>query len=216
MGLKQSLKAIFEADRALHQAEDALFQDGETPELKTLLSDAVREANGLSDRGEAAIRLSRLADLCAQVTGPEMADALLMILNDEDPQVRVAAGEALRDVGFERYAEVARAVERFTKQVGDDGGQPALSEIPWILVEIGEPSAIKLIAPILANEDGEIVASAVEALADLGDPAAVPHLRTLVDDAREITLDDSDDEEPVPLGELVREAVEALEAKAQR
>ena len=54
------------------------------------------------------MRLERLADLCAQVPGPEMTDALIDIMDYGKPPVRIAAGEALLDVAYEYYAEVAR------------------------------------------------------------------------------------------------------------
>src|SRR5688572_13173067 len=139
MGLREHLDAMFRADRSLREEETQLLASGEAAALETLLAEAVEEARGLRDRREGAMRLERLADLCAQVQGPRMVDALIDILDDEDPGVRVAAGEALLDVGYERYAEVARAIERALekKRTG-----PAMSELPWLLAEVGEPSAL--------------------------------------------------------------------------
>src|SRR5690349_19337299 len=139
MGLRDHLDAIYRADRTIREEESQLLGSGDAATLGDLLGEAVAEARELRDRREAAIRLERLSDLCAQVQGPKMVDALIDILDDDDPGVRVAAGEALLDVGYERYAEVARAIERALekKRVG-----PAMCELPWILAEIGEPSAL--------------------------------------------------------------------------
>jgi HEAT repeat protein len=106
--LNPTLAAIFDAERALRAQERALLETAPA-ELKALLAAAVEEAKALPDRREAILRLERLADLCAQVEGPEMVDALIAILDDDAPSVRVQAAEALVDVGFERYAELARA-----------------------------------------------------------------------------------------------------------
>src|SRR5690348_5356102 len=106
-----TLAAIFDAERALREHERALL-DTPPAQLRALLSGAVEDSRSLADRREATLRLERLADLCAQVEGPEMVDALIAILDDEAPSVRVAAAEALVDVGFERYAELARGFER--------------------------------------------------------------------------------------------------------
>jgi HEAT repeat protein len=203
-----TLVAIFEAERALRTEERTLLA-AEPSALRALLSAAVAQAKALEDRAEATLRLERLADLCAQVEGPEMVDALVAILDDEAPSVRVQAAEALVDVGFERYAELARGIER---AIADGARSTALQELPWVLVEIAEPSARQLIARLLKQDDVEVVASAVEALAELGDPAAIADLEALRDDERPVALEDEDDEaEEATLGDLVEESIAALQ-----
>jgi HEAT repeat protein len=212
----EALAALFTAERALRQHERTLLE-AEPKAARALLADAVREAKQLTDRKEAALRLERLADLCAQIEGPEMADALIAILDDDAPSVRVQAAEALVDVGFERYAEVARAIERALSR-REHG--PAMQELPWVLCEIAEPSARPLIVRFLQNEDADVVASAVEALAELRDPDAIKDLSPLADDTRPVSLagldeedeeDLDDDEMTATLGDLVRETIDALQ-----
>ncbi|MGB5313310.1 MAG: hypothetical protein WBN38_14675, partial [Polyangiales bacterium] len=101
MSLSKELQRIFDADRTLREAEDELLRNKRADELVALLEAETKKALTLGDRQEGTMRLERLADLCAQVPGPAMADALIAILNDGEPRVRVAAGEALRDVGYE-------------------------------------------------------------------------------------------------------------------
>jgi HEAT repeat protein len=201
-----ALNAIFDADRTLRAQEKALLE-APTAALGSLLGEAVGAALQLTDRKEAVMRLERLADLCAQVEGPAMVDQLIAILDDEAPSVRVQAAEALVDVGFERYAEVARGIERALEQGRQD---TALKELPWVLVEIAEPSARPLIARFLQHGDVEVVASAVEALAELGDPAAAKDLRPLQSDPRPVELDEEDGEVTATLGDLVSETLAAL------
>lgn len=201
-----TLEAIFDADRALRAHERSLLS-ADHAVLRKLLAKAVADARGLPDRHEAVLRLERLADLCGQVHGPEMTDALVAILDDETPSVRVEAAESLADVGFERYAELARGVER---ALGRGDAVRALQELPWVLVEIAEPSARQLIARFLKHPQVEVVASAVEALAELGDPDAVQDLRPLRDDPRPVELDEGDDEGMATLGDLVCETLAEL------
>lgn len=207
MSLRKHLEAIFEAERSLRESEARLLTEGDEAALSSLLGDAVSEAKRLPDREEAVLRLERLADLCAQVPGSRMVDALLAILDDEEPGVRVAAGEALLDVGYERYAEVARAVERAI-----DAGARGLSmaEIPHILAEIGEPSALPLIRRFVTIDDPEIIASAIEALAQLGDSEAVGDLEKLLNDDRTVTFGDFEEETTATIGELAQAAIEEL------
>jgi len=195
MSLADELHRIFDADRTMRQAESALLRPESSNELVALLARQTEEALVLADRAEAVMRLERLADLCAQVHGPEMTDALIAILSDSEPRVRVAAGEALRDVGFERYAEVARGIERALDR-GDQG--LAMCELPWVLAEIAEPSALPLLRRFLDHPSAEVVAAAIEALSQLQDPESVADLQRFKDETK------------TTLGELAREALEVL------
>jgi len=207
MSAKQNLSDIFEADRTMRVAEQELLGTGES-ELSPQLAAAVTEAKAMDDEEEKTMRLQRLADLCAQVPGPEMTDTLIAILNEDLPTVRVSAADALVDVAFERYAEVARGVERALDS-GEEG--MAMGELPWVLTEVAEPSAVKLIARFLKLKDGSIVASAVEALATLGDRSAIEILEPLKGDPRVVELDEYEGEVAATLGELVDEAIDLIE-----
>jgi HEAT repeat protein len=136
-----------------------------------------------------------------------MTDALIAILGDTEPRVRVAAGEALRDVGYERYAEVARGIERALDR---DADGPAMSELPWILAEIAEPSALPLIRRFLSHPNPEVIAAAIEALAQLQEPDAISDLEPFVDDPREVIIEDFEHETKTTLAELAREALDML------
>jgi HEAT repeat protein len=203
---KDHLTAIFDADRALRKAEAQLVK-ADAGALAELLALAVDEAKSVDDSEESELRLVRLADLCAQVPGQPMVDALVRILDEENPAVRVQAAEALVDVAYDRYVEVARAIEQMLDK-GEQG--PAMRELPWVLAEVAEPSASRLISRFLSSDTPEIVASAIEALAQLGDPSAVPALRKLQEDPRAVTMDDGHEEHTTTVGVLASEAVEAL------
>jgi hypothetical protein len=208
MSAKQLLDTLFDADRKVREAEALLFAESNEEELSKVLERAVEQALGHGDVQEGQGRLIRLSDLCAQVQGPRMASALLRILNHEAPEVRVAAGEALRDFAYDRYAEVARAIEQ---AIDEHLAGPALSEVPWILAEIGEPSALPLIGRCLRHPDPEVVASGIEALAELGDPEAVPLLEPLTRDQRVVELSEGDGSYSTSLAELASEAITELE-----
>ena len=209
MPLKETLDAIFDADRTMREEESNLLAHSNTNDVQDLLSGAVQDAAALEDRVEAAMRLMRLADLCAQTSGPKMVDALIEVLNTDEPQVRVAAGEAIRDVGYERYAEVARGIERaLANQV--DG--PAMTELPWVLAEIGEPSALSLIREFLGHANAEVIAAGIEALAQLGNPQAIEALNAFTSDTREVTIEEFEEETKTTLAMLAAEAIEMLSA----
>jgi HEAT repeat protein len=207
MSLPDELERIFDADRILHKAESVLLRKKASEELISLLERETENALHMEDRKEGAVRLERLADLCAQVPGPRMTDALIAILNDGEPRVRVAAGEALRDLGYERYAEVARGIERALDRNADG---LAMSELPWVLAEIAEPSALPLIRRFLDHPSSDVAAAAIEALAQLRDPKALRDLERFVGDSRVVIIEDFEDETKTTLGELAEDALEML------
>ncbi len=201
------LEQLFEGERQTRDAESRILQIEPEDELIDLLQASVAEAKELEDRDEANLRLYRLAELCAQVPGPEMVEALTDILDEDDPTLRATAGEALLDVAYDRYAEVARAIE----QRLDEGSMgPAMRELPFIIAEIGEPSAVTIIARFLGLSDEAAVASAIEAMASLQDPKALKFLRPLLADPRTVWTDD-EDETPTTIAKLAEEAIQFLE-----
>jgi HEAT repeat protein len=208
MSAKELLEALFDADRKLRQAEENLLGRTETEDLARALERAAEQAFALEDAHEASARLQRLSDLCAQAQGPRTADTLLRILNHAAPEVRVAAGEALRDFAYDRYAEVARAIERALDKALPG---PALQEVPWILAEIGEPSAVPLIARCLKHPDVEVVASSIEALAEIGDEETVTLLKPLLSDKRVVQLEEGEAGYSTTIAELAAEAISELE-----
>ncbi len=204
MSLSHELQRIFDSDRALRMAENGVLRHKDAEELVALLERETEHALSMEDREEGTMRLERLADLCAQVPGPRMTDALIAILNDAEPRVRVAAGEALRDLGFERYAEVARGIERALDRNADG---LAMSELPWVLAEIAEPSALGLIRRFLDHPNADVVAAAIESLAQLRDPESIADLERFLSDSRVVTIEDFEDETKTTLGELAAEAL---------
>jgi HEAT repeat protein len=110
-------------------------------------------------------------------------------------------------MAYDRYVEVARAIEQ-TLERGGNG--PALRELPWVIAEVAEPSAATLIKRFFAHDDPEVIASAIEALAQLGDPAAIPALKNLTGDKRTVVVDDGDEELTATVGELASEAITTL------
>jgi HEAT repeat protein len=100
---------------------------------------------------------------------------------------------------------VALGVERALAHLPD--GSPALAELPYLLAEVPEPGVAKLLARFLAHRDADAVASAIEALVEIGDPAALSLLEPLAADTRRVELEDEGGTEgDASIAELVAEA----------
>ena len=82
--------------------------------------------------------------------------------------------------------------------------------LPFLLAEVGEPGCVKLLGRFLQHADADAVAAAIEALAELGDPAAIPLLAPVEKDTRHVQIDEEDGGERVAIGDLAHEAREIL------
>ncbi|MGD0528462.1 MAG: hypothetical protein ABSE49_25220 [Polyangiaceae bacterium] len=204
--LAATLTALFDAERAVRAAHDALV-DAEPGGVLPLLEKTTHDALTLDelDEDEASLRLVRVAAVLGEMQGPRVVDLLVDILGCDEPEARHAAGEALEGLAFDRFKEVAQGVERALERLPE--GSPALSELPYLLAQVPEPGVTKLLARFLAHKDADAVASAIEALVEIGDPAGLSMLDALAGDKRKVQLEDEGGTEgEATLGELVAEA----------
>lgn len=205
----RTLDQLFEAERTLRKHHDelvALPQDRLLEIIGRALPAALKEPR----EEEAVVRLVRLSALLGELTGPRAVDALVDILASDHPEARHAAGEQLETLAFDRFKEVAEGVERALKRL--PVGSPALAELPYLLAEVPEPGVAKLLGRFLAHEDADAVASAIEAVVEIGDPSAAKMIAPLVEDERTVEIGEEGEEpEDVTIGELASEALEMLQ-----
>lgn len=202
------LREIFDADRALRRAQQDFFSEGSDDGRLDAIERAMNDVwDGGDNLEESASRLMRVGSLLGEIGGARACRLLLRLLDHDEPEVRLPAGEALQELAYSRYAEVARAVE---KLVDEGKAVTALSEIPYILAEIGEPGGIKLCQRLLKHASGEVVASAIEALANFGDASVVKDLEKLRNDRRTVSMEDDPEAGEVTVGDLAAEALEHL------
>ncbi len=202
------LPELFDAERSVRQLHAQLAR-ADPPALLDAIDVAVREALDLGDEDEGALRLVRLASLLGDLEGPRAVDLLIDILGSEEPEARHAAGEALEDLAFDRFKEVALGVERALDRLA--AGNSALLELPYLLGGIGEPGVRKLLARFLAHEDPEAAAAAIEVIVDMEDTGAASLIAPLESDPREVALEDEEGEEGTStIGELATEAKKLL------
>jgi HEAT repeat protein len=206
--LARTLDELFDAERAARRAH-AELAEADTKQLLPLLERAVRQSVDHDDEDEASLRLVRLAHVLGEMHGPQVVDLLVDVLACDLPEARHAAGEALEDLAYDRFKEVALGVERALERLPK--GSIALAELPYMLADIPEPGVAKLLARFLAHDDAEAVAAAIEALVEMGDPTAATLLTPLEKDMRRVQLEDDEGEESsVTIAELVAEARKLL------
>ncbi len=205
-----TLRTLFDAERDVRRLHRELVSAERGPALAAVVA-AVREAKASADADEAALQLVRLAALLGEMGGDKAVDALVDALDSELPEARLAAGEALSELAFDRFKEVALGVERALTRLAPTS--PALIELPFVLAEVPEPGVTKLLGRFLEHAQAEVVASAIEASVEYGDPGLARLIAPLKDDKRVVDLDDETGErDQTTLGQLATEACEVLEA----
>ncbi|HMJ53172.1 MAG TPA: HEAT repeat domain-containing protein [Polyangiaceae bacterium] len=206
-GVESALGELFQAEQKARELADAIA--GGPPDLVLgVLVEAIDGARKLPDEKERMAQLESVAKILGGIGGPGAVDALIDILGSEEPEARHAAGVVLEDVSFERFKEVALGIERALAKLPPD--HLALSELPYILIEVPEPGVVKLIHRFLEHPNEEVVAAAIEACVELGDPSSVAKLTRLERDTRLVELDEGESDRnadaSVTIGELAKEA----------
>lgn len=211
--LDKTIGELFDATRTARRLRTELAEAPSDVVLDAL-SAAIEAARQVARDDERVLRLSSVAEVLGRMTGARTVDLLIDLLNADDPEVRHVAGVELEDLAFDRFKEVALGVERALARLPRQS--PALSELPYLLAEIPEPGALKILHAFLDHADPDAVASAIEACVELGDPASARAIAKLEADGRMVELDDESDEgAAITIGELAKEARQILEANEE-
>jgi HEAT repeat protein len=211
--LKTAMGELFRTQRAARKIAEEI---AEAPPdlLLEVLAEVASEARGRSSEEDRVLELQAVAQILGQMEGPRAVDALIDILGSEEAGARQAAGVILEETAFERFKEVALAVERALTRLPAD--HLALSELPYLLMEIPEPGVSKLLQRFLDHTNAEVVAAAIEATVEMGDSGSAPKLAKLEKDTRLVELDEEEDGHDHPtsvtIGDLAKEARLMLEA----
>jgi HEAT repeat protein len=147
--------------------------------------------------------------------GERGARALAKGFGHANPDVRSVVGESLFAIAD---AEGGLSHIRPAIDLALAAGGPAAKEMPWLLAELEDEDAPKVIAEFLKSEDTEVVTEAIEALADFGDPASVPVLKALLKDKRVVKVegeDEGDELQEWTIGELAGQAIEMIEEEEE-
>lgn len=203
----EKLQRLFDAERAVRETHEDLCRKGAS--LLPALGAAIEAARKESE-AERTLRLVRIAELLGEIGGAEAVDRLVDLLGEDASEVRVVAGESLEEMAYARFKEVALGVERALARLPPE--HPALCELPYLLAEVPEPGAAKLVRRFLSLSHPEPVAAAIEALVELGEPDGAGALRALLKDKRTVNLEGDEGEAgTVTIGELASEAAALLE-----
>lgn len=214
MSAANLLEDVVEAELTLLKIEDEFLDESEDAALTAIDQALQRTMNGSGDAEEFEIRLRVYARILGEFEGPRATRLLVQILGSGAVEAKQEAGEALQALAESRFKEVAQAIEECLSATSKPDAkfrEAALCELPYVVSSVNDPQATKLLTKFLKHSNANVVAAAIEVLAELGDPACRGALAALTKDARNVELEDqSGSTDWVSLGDLAEEAISML------
>ncbi|MBN2340527.1 MAG: HEAT repeat domain-containing protein [Deltaproteobacteria bacterium] len=208
MNASKILSEILALDAKIMTMQDDFDAQPETDKQSALVELASKLLSETGPNDSVPIPMIRVAEMiCTLEDGPEQ---LAKALSHENEDVRHLFGEAIISLGTEDgVASISAAVDYALTHKGK-----AALEMPFILAWIDDPGVTEYIHKFLEVEDTEIVYAAIEACASVSDEDSIPSLKKLLDDTRQVEVDDDDenDDQPVTIGMLAQEAIEIIES----
>lgn len=208
MSANETLKEIINLDKKIADKKEEF--DKFPPEEKDTVLIASYEAalEKLEDDSPVSLDAVRVAEMLICQQSDRAVGALGKGLGHPNPDMRMLSGDALLHIAEEGLERIMPVVEDALK----NGGLMA-EEMPFMLTGVDHPEVPRIIERFLDQKDPEIVASAIEALTEFGDPESIPALKKLAKDTRTICVDeDCADHEHMDctIGQLATDALEML------
>lgn len=208
----QLLDAVLQKDKEAELLQEALLKKprGEVLAAVTGVFDAHLDAAGSSEEQGLGVEILRCFNILSIVGGEEGVRTLGRGLDHPNPDVRLAAGEAILDVAAEDFSSLAPLVREVLASKQE--GLRSLEELAYLLGDLEDPEAVDLLREFLGHPNPTAVAAALEVLVEIGDMKSIESIRKLVEDRREVWMDAGEEnEERATIGELASDALEIME-----
>lgn len=206
MAAQQIIQKIIELDEkiAVLKVEFDSLPSGDRE--KALAEYFSGETDKIGEDDDISVGVVRAAEMLLSSGGDKTAEVLGAGLAHPNPDVRLICQDALAHLAEDGLDRIMPLVEKALKNGGALG-----EEVPFLLSEVGNPEVAPILERFLKHSEADVVASAIEALADYGDPASVQALEKLLEDKRMVTvLDEQDKEVECTIGQLAKDAVDML------
>jgi len=207
MPAKDTLNKIIQLDEEIAKEREKFedFPEKEQEEVLVEYFKRVLEQHGENDPIEVgAIRaaemlLGRGTERCIRWLGNG--------LGHTNPDIRLLSGDALLHLAQDGFERIMPAVEDALEK----GGLRA-EEMPFLLTDVDHPDVPRVLERCLDMKTADVVASAIEALAEFGDASCVPSLKRIVGDTRRISVEENDvEKDDYTIGQLAQDAIDMLQ-----
>ncbi len=163
------------------------------------------QTKNIEPDADVPVTLVRTAELLVGVMTEKAVTTLASGLGNENATVRMLCGDALMHVAEDDLQLLKPAIDDVLKK-----GGTAAEEMPFVLLEVDDPEIPRILEKFLKSSEGEVVAAAIEALIEIGDPESESAIKALANDKREVTLDEGSGDETTTIGQLAKDALAML------
>ena len=108
---EEILVALFDAEHAVRRFHEELRHVDRAQLLRTMAGAVAASLREQNER-DAVVQQTCLAQILGQLTGDAAVDLLIDLFGSEHPEPQQIAGEALEQLAFDRFKEVALGIER--------------------------------------------------------------------------------------------------------
>ena len=196
----QKIVELTEQTTALMEAFGAFEIEDQEAVLEAAFKSTIAS---LKEEDEIPIPLIRCAEMLVGVMTENVVKTLILGLEHANPTVRLLSGDAITHVAEENLSLLGPAIDDILKS-----GSAAAEEMPFILSELENPEAQQMLVKFLDHENAEVVASALEAFSEIGEPDVVPAIEKLTGDTRTVAVDaELGGDETTTVGQLAKDAI---------
>lgn len=209
MNAKETIQKIIELDEKISELRESLEETPIEEQEKELVSRFEEILENTGEDGMISVAMIRVAEMLLGVESEGAIRCLGKGIGHVNEDVRMLSGDAFLHVASEGIDRVMPVIDDALEK----GGLIA-EELPFLLMDADIPEATNVLIRFLDQKDPEIVASAIEALAELGEKDAIPALAKLTKDKRTVTAEAEGTEQANwTIGQLCEEAIEMLQSK---
>ena len=209
MTAKETIQKIIELDEKIATLIESLEETPVEEQEKELVSRFDDMLKNTAEDDMISVAMIRVAEMLVSLETKGAVCFLGAGLGHANEDVRLLCGDAFLHVASEGLDKVKPVIDEALEK----GGLIA-EELPFLLIDTDLPETTDILIKFLDQKNPEVVASAIEALAELGDPDAIPALSKLSKDARTVTAEaDGSEKAKWTIGQLSKEAIEMLSDK---
>jgi HEAT repeat protein len=202
---KDTFKEIMSLTEKTADLMDQFTEFDTAAQEEVLTAAFAAQIKNIDPEADVPITLVRTAEMLVGVTSGKAVSTLCTGLGSENATVRMLCGDALVHAAEDDLELIKPAVEEVLKK-----GGTAAEEMPFVLLEVDDPEIPNILEKFLKSSEAEVVAAAIEAIIEIGDPDSEKALKTLVNDKREVALDEGSDDETTTIGQLAKDAIAML------
>ncbi len=206
MAARETIQEIIALDQKITELKEVLDGFPKKEQEDTLVDFFLGMLEELGEEDPLSIGLIRIAEMLLSHSSDRITKILGNGLGHPNSDVRLLSGDALLHLAEDGLDNIMPAVEDALEK----GGLQA-DEMSFLLTDVDHPEVPNVLLRFLDQESVDIVASAIEALAEFGDPSSIPALEKLTNDKRMVPVEGETKQTSLTLGELAKEAIEMLQ-----